>query len=1308
MVLKVGSKYKLIESDPFQLDIEGYRDQVRTYNAASAPENERSENGLTYFEKSTKLLLQREFIDVKLMNELLANVKKLESSSARNNNQSPSNLNTRLLSLLLDAKNKFYDNVILRHLLGNLKENMKRQVFDFVTVDPMQDYALMVSKFVYMCFESTRKSNDLLKLSENSKLLLNASTPESIDIFGFLIDVLRTSFNMSVQHTDISIIRFIYLVNCKVSGEEQINVQFYHANSITKWFAAFEFVLKIAIMNHAAELTSRPEQESSIENLYTKNVIFESIILVHAKLQELAQREISLPTVFEVKGEPDKIRVANRQILIANLYLSIQRWYDKCIQKYNALTNNFGIKKIRSGLEDLHQCSDLTYSFLHSSSNNIMFLYEQLALHLKVCNFSVNNAWLEEVKKFELDLLILIHLTYGAPARATELMQIKLFNSNDGIRNIYLDGTQFLIFLSYSKTGSRAPIVRYLPVNVSTLLYNFIVYLDGARRLFLATTGMGNVSEYLFSSQAENQFEPFYRHFQTVFTPTCEVEIGIKLYRHICKYLFRTCLSDGDNTPLLKECGLMDEQFGHSEDIANRIYAVPSSTPYAISTQKIADFRNISNLWHKLIGMENSLNDLNSTLPILKKSTALELKFRNSLKGSLSADAEEANIAPISNFSHNLSQVNLGAGLKKMLKSNEVYFKSESQMTAVQASYDGDRDLAIVLPTAHGKSMCYFLPAFLNPHECNLVFSPLISLTSSIEEKCKLFGIKYINYENQLTPPAAITICHYQKVHEIKDLQQWIGKTKIRRIFIDEAHLLFSFYTLMKLSNFSFIRGDMGIPLILLSATFPIHIRGFVKDIFGGLPMMHSIVDRSERPNLIFNVFRFDNNTLMEEKIDEIMHFIIKEPKIKKCILFFYSLDILKAYAGDNNFIFDGKLNMQAKINVIEEWKNSENKFIFSTSALLSGFDLQDVNAVIIVGGFSNLLDVIQGFGRCGRDGISVGYCYALTSNGLEIGLQNSIQNKIEFDIVKDFFVTKSCLRAFMSNYLHSTLATCSALKCLECSNCSKNSSKWLESSDALSFVDDITIPNHTKVSSPILTNLSQHNQKVQHEEESLKRKPQSPIDFDKSNKQHRPNSYLPSLFNKNSSFNPTQGLVKVSEKIQTITTKSSNLRSPYIDSNIQINLQSNLENLAKEIETRSAFNLIKSKCLNCFFNSKIHLHSITKCPELKSACLRCHSMKHFSSKCNIESHNVAGICYQCKFSFSRRDHDEECTDSRGILEQTVITLFRFKQNLDEHFKNQFPNAFRDDLKLVQFRNELFLKPEELIKIITSIYSLKK
>lgn len=86
-------------------------------------------------------------------------------------------------------------------------------------------------------------------------------------------------------------------------------------------------------------------------------------------------------------------------------------------------------------------------------------------------------------------MFVLIHITSGQPARMTELVHLRLFNSRSSHRSIYLYFGSVMLLSTYSKTSSASQrdrmIARFLPNALKELLLVYLIVVRPFERLAL-------------------------------------------------------------------------------------------------------------------------------------------------------------------------------------------------------------------------------------------------------------------------------------------------------------------------------------------------------------------------------------------------------------------------------------------------------------------------------------------------------------------------------------------------------------------------------------------------------------------------------------------------------------------------------------------------------------------------------------------------------------------------------------------------------------------------------------------------------
>ncbi|BDD62655.1 hypothetical protein MAP00_007617 [Monascus purpureus] len=117
-------------------------------------------------------------------------------------------------------------------------------------------------------------------------------------------------------------------------------------------------------------------------------------------------------------------------------------------------------------------------------------------------------------KKFLLHLLVLVHMTSGAPARGTEIIPLLASNSIINRRNLFLDPKSklFLIRLRYSKvlatTGMERNAVRAIPRAPSHILLVYLVVVEPFIHYLHQALKLRNRRSLLFFNSGRPPYQP--------------------------------------------------------------------------------------------------------------------------------------------------------------------------------------------------------------------------------------------------------------------------------------------------------------------------------------------------------------------------------------------------------------------------------------------------------------------------------------------------------------------------------------------------------------------------------------------------------------------------------------------------------------------------------------------------------------------------------------------------------------------------------------------------------------------------------
>jgi hypothetical protein len=220
-------------------------------------------------------------------------------------------------------------------------------------------------------------------------------------------------------------------------------------------------------------------------------------------------------------------------------------------------------------------------------------------------------AYFAKLDQFLEQMLLLIHITSGQPARGTELLSLQHSNTAQGHhRNVFIEEGLISTVTSYHKgyniTGSTKIIHRYLPKEVSELLVYYLwLVLPFSQKLdMLVYKRIAPLSSFLWpkgteSWKASRLTSVLSReggaHFKT--------PLNILIYRHIAIAISRQHLSSGG---FKRDYGvdkkLADEQATHGTWVAGTVYARGLQEAPGHVKMRSTEYRIISREWHSFLG----------------------------------------------------------------------------------------------------------------------------------------------------------------------------------------------------------------------------------------------------------------------------------------------------------------------------------------------------------------------------------------------------------------------------------------------------------------------------------------------------------------------------------------------------------------------------------------------------------------------------------------------------------------------------------------------------------------------------------
>lgn len=352
------------------------------------------------------------------------------------------------------------------------------------------------------------------------------------------------------------------------------------------------------------------------------------------------------------------------------------------------------------------------------------------------------------------------------------------------------------------------------------------------------------------------------------------------------------------------------------------------------------------------------------------------------------------------------------------------------QRATIQAMFKKETDVISVAATGSGKSEIWMLVTKLNASGVTIVVPPLRALAADIKQRLERYNIDARIWTDEFSHEMVSNVIIVQP--ESIASEKWktfADKLKGRRavdlVVIDEAHLILSKNPDFRPSIDAIGHNTKSLSprRLWLTVTLP-HSELLNFKHSHGITDCNVVRQSTNRPNLRY---RWIGISSPDDQLRKAMELVspLQNMKNHKAIVYFRSLATLEQACAITRWpAYHGQLTKFQQETNIREWKNSTagDGVIAATTALGLGVDIPEVVIVIVLGKPYSLIDLVQQFGRAGRN-----------PNG-QAADAILICGQPKFPI--SIFTDKECRRRALASYLDGEQRT----ECLpneaKCDNC--------------------------------------------------------------------------------------------------------------------------------------------------------------------------------------------------------------------------------------------------------------------------------
>jgi superfamily II DNA helicase RecQ len=643
-------------------------------------------------------------------------------------------------------------------------------------------------------------------------------------------------------------------------------------------------------------------------------------------------------------------------------------------------------------------------------------------------------SYLRQVKRWKEEMLVLVHMSAGAPARATELVSIQQVNGENARchRGIMIDQGMVTFITSYHKgfsaSQSQKCVHRFVPHEVGELVVYYLWLIEPFVRILQSSRHQMTFSPWLWEPAPEEEWgdeeeewadeddeegerdlpkvpddrSAEARFVQQQSTPTaprnCDGFWETNRIRRVMRRESEKRIGVPIGTSDWRQAyPAIHREFAINQDVVgtlDRIYANenPSKRGVEMDEEQTREAIRAKQSCHSP-QMEESIYGRQlqqNPFAMRREQDAFRevsvdwhrfMQFPSSYEvQNASPDIkrrikQEQDSRKFERW-RQMQEIDVEGQLKKMYGA-QARFRGK-QREALDAIVSGQSRVVVVMRTGGGKSLLFMLPAAASRGGVTIVVMPKIMLQEDMADRCRKDGIRCAIWSDGRAPPydaqIVFVIAESAVSQSFADfINAKMLNQQLERVIIDECHSVLQSTKKFRpkvLQLRELISRQTQV--VCLTATLPPRREPAFMSVMDMEPgEVRMIRESTVRPNIRYSVITYDGEV---ETLRQVINGRLAQyPAEDRIIVYCYTIKAMHSYASEiGGAVFhSGVGDIERKREIMAMLTRGEERLFWSTSALGEGIDASTIRVVIHVGGINKLDDFGQQSGRAGRDGVT-------------------------------------------------------------------------------------------------------------------------------------------------------------------------------------------------------------------------------------------------------------------------------------------------------------------------------------------------